>query len=88
MIGGKTKSLGKQFPCIFLAVFGKFVLGGALNFWGETTDMLATVNFVAACSSSAAFKKLLFADISITYISYYSIVYIVAFVYLVNVFLY
>ena len=46
----------------------------------------ATVNFVAACSSSAAFKKHLFADILITYISYYFIVYtvyIVAFLYLV-----
>ena len=47
----------------------------------KTVD-IATVNLVAACSSSAAFKKLLFADKLITYISYYSIVYIPYFLYL------
>ena len=47
--GGKPKILEQQFPCIFLADFGKSVLGFLI------------------------FKKLLFADILIIYISYYSI---------------
>ena len=79
-----TSFIDNKMPCIFLAVFGKFVLGRALNFrvkWFKN-NRDATVNFVAACSSSAAFKKRLFADILITYISYYSIVYIPYFLYL------